>query len=162
MDVTGERETGEFISKALLETINAVEERCGVKVVATVTDAAANCRKGRRLISEQRPDILGFDCTAHQLQLLAGDYLKASPPEFKEATKDATLLISWFLTHSVPLAKLREATQRLLGRPLALIQPVATRWNSMQASVNRLIEVRKLQRLKCFTATHMITHLMLP
>ncbi len=77
VDVTGERETAEFISKTLLETINDVEERCGVKVVATVTDGAANCRKGRRLISEQRPDILGFDCTAHQL--LLGVYLKASP-----------------------------------------------------------------------------------
>jgi len=91
-----------------------------------------------------------------------GDYLKASPPEFMEATKDATLLISWFLTHSVPLAKLREATQRLLGRPLALIHRSATRWNSMQASVNRLIEVQ-FQRLDCFLAKHMKKkHIWLP
>ncbi len=144
VDVTGTRETGEFIAKALLDTIDDIEKRCGVKVTSCVTDAAANCRKGRRLISERRPDIQGFDCAAHQLQLLVGDYLKLVPPEFKAAIKDAALVITWFLQHSVPLARLRAATEQILGRPLALVQAVATRWNSMLASIKRLQEVSEI------------------
>ena len=67
-DISNKGHDGETIKEAILDGVAAVEERAGgTKVIAVTTDAAADCRKGRRLAQRERPDIVYLDCFAHQV-----------------------------------------------------------------------------------------------
>jgi hypothetical protein len=71
--------TGDWLAQKLLEVVDKVEAELSTSVISTTTDAAASCRKARRIVQKERPSILGFDCNAHQVQY-AAHYLCAASP----------------------------------------------------------------------------------
>lgn len=54
----------------LRSAIETVQQDYGAHVVGVVTDASGECRKARRLLAIQHPDIVFLDCYAHQVFLL--------------------------------------------------------------------------------------------
>lgn len=71
LNLTAEQHFSEVLRDHLLEEIAIVEGKGeeGLKtyVKVIITDAASDCRKARRLVVEQRPDIVSLDCFAHQV-----------------------------------------------------------------------------------------------
>jgi hypothetical protein len=70
VNVSALHETG-WLAQKLLEVVEKVEAELSTSVISVTTDAAASCRKARRIVQKERPSILGFDCNAHQVQYAA-------------------------------------------------------------------------------------------
>ena len=66
-DASGERKTAENLKHHLEKVIHMVRDDYGAYVVGVVTDASGECRKARRLLSTEYPDIVFLDCYAHQV-----------------------------------------------------------------------------------------------
>ena len=71
MDTSGEPRTGEYLAHVTLEFIKKNEdaEKYGAKVVAVVTDNAANMNLLRETI-EKKTSLITYGCGAHQFNLL--------------------------------------------------------------------------------------------
>lgn len=69
-DASGERKTADNLKIHLENTIKTVRDNYGAHVVGVVTDASGECRKARRLLAVEHPDIVFLDCYAHQVFLL--------------------------------------------------------------------------------------------
>lgn len=54
----------------LEKAIETVRVDYRATVVAVVTDASGECRKARRLLALEHPDIVFLDCYAHQVFLI--------------------------------------------------------------------------------------------
>ena len=71
-DISRTGHDGQMLAAELLSTFAEVEAKAApVKVIACTTDAAADCRKGRRIAAESRPDVAYFDCFSHQASIVA-------------------------------------------------------------------------------------------
>jgi len=70
IDATMDSHTGEYICKVIAEQIKKIGAR---KVIALVTDNAANMKKAWRLLNEMFPWILFEGCKAHSIDLAAKD-----------------------------------------------------------------------------------------
>ena len=62
-----ERKTAENLIGHLKRAINTVRVEYNTCVVGVVTDASGECRKARRLLALEHPDIVFLDCYAHQV-----------------------------------------------------------------------------------------------
>ena len=69
-NVTAVMETGKFIASRLDEVVRMLEEKYGVQVLAMTSDAAANCKLGRKIALKYRKDILSLDCATHLVALI--------------------------------------------------------------------------------------------
>ena len=67
VDISAVGHDGEQMCKHIVDTIDAAEEKAGASITACVTDAAADCRKGKRLAQVKRPAVVMLDCFAHQV-----------------------------------------------------------------------------------------------
>lgn len=66
-DASCERKSADNLMIHLENAIEVVRRDYGAHVVGVVTDASGECRKARRLLAIQHPDILFLDCYAHQV-----------------------------------------------------------------------------------------------
>ena len=66
-DVSTDRKTGENLAQAIRERIRYVENICKVRVIAFTSDSAGDARMARRLLAQERPDLVFLPCYAHQV-----------------------------------------------------------------------------------------------
>lgn len=66
-DVSGERKTANNLKFHLENAIGTVRDEYRACVVGIVTDGSGECRKARRLLSVEHPDVVFLDCYAHQV-----------------------------------------------------------------------------------------------
>ena len=161
---TGEnRHTGEYIAQLLMEVI---EEIGASKVMAVVTDNAANMKAAWGIITEndQYKRIHCYGCAAHGLHLLATDI--CSLDSVAKLLARAKSIVKFVKYKHVPHAVFERIQQETLDRgkkkaaaadklkakknskPLSLILPSATRWGTNAAMLQRLLDTKKaLQHL---------------
>ena len=68
-DASCERKTADNLKIHLENAIKTIRGEYGAHVVGVVTDASGECRKARRELSLEYPDIVFLDCYAHQVIL---------------------------------------------------------------------------------------------
>ena len=68
-DTSGERKTANNLMIHLKNAINTVRTDYHAHVAGVVTDASGECRRARRLLAEEYPEIVFLDCYAHQVLL---------------------------------------------------------------------------------------------
>ena len=66
-DTSKERKTAEKLLEHLEAAIKEVEEKWGAKVVAIVTDALGECRKGHWIFRQKYPWLVVPGCYSHQV-----------------------------------------------------------------------------------------------
>src|SRR6218665_3067487 len=161
---TGEnRHTGQYIAQLLETVIDEVGVR---KVMAVVTDNAANMKAAWRIINDndKYKHIHCYGCVAHGLHLLATDICSIDSVE-KLLTR-AKNIVKFVKYKHLPHAAFYRIQQETLDRgkrkatqaeklkakkntkPLSLILPSPTRWGTNAAMLKRLLETKKpLQHL---------------
>jgi hypothetical protein len=140
--MTGRPKTGDELFEVVKGDIKYAEETYGVEIIAICTDDGPDGKKMRRLTREQTPWIAAFECWGHQAHLITGNYLSVKA-SWMDAAKLAIEVIKFFNHHQTPLDLLRAQQKMTMGRFLALILPVLTRWLSQYCSVRRL---KRLER----------------
>jgi hypothetical protein len=127
--------TGENISKAIstvLEKFNITD-----KVVTAVTDNGSNMKKA---ISDELKKHNHF-CVAHTINLSVQDAIGMNV-QFSSILTKCRALVTYFKKSNVAAYKLREVQQQMGLPVLALVQDVATRWNSELMMLERLLELK--------------------
>ncbi|KAJ7748303.1 ribonuclease H-like domain-containing protein, partial [Mycena maculata] len=141
-DMTGRPKTGDELFNIMKSDFEYALNTYAVKVICVTTDDGPDGKKSRRLVREQLPWIATFECWVHQSSLITGNYLSIKAPWMK-AAKQAIEVIKWFNNHGTALDLLRSVERTTLGRWLALILPVVTRWVSQYCALRCL---KKLER----------------
>ena len=160
-DASCERKTADNLKIHLEKAIDTVRVDYSAYVVGVVTDASGECRKARRLLALEHPDIVFLDCYAHQVlfsheftclradhlmaqvNLVVGDYFKSEAEALSFADK-ASDLITWLRSKTLLLALLREVQAAVPGNKSnikAVIRAVLTRWTMHYQSYRRLREL---------------------
>ncbi|CAE6515560.1 unnamed protein product [Rhizoctonia solani] len=122
-------------------------EKYGIEWIGWCTDAGGDAKKARRLAFIAFPWLICPDCWAHQINLIVGDYFKLRL-QFMDSTNKAQIIIKWFNNHSRALGLLRQEQHHTLGKTLALIMAIATRWTSHYHSLRRLLDcIRPLRAI---------------
>ncbi|KAJ7066041.1 hypothetical protein C8F01DRAFT_1079732 [Mycena amicta] len=93
------------------------------------------------LIIKKRPHLVVYYCWVHQSHLMAGNYLAINEP-WMAAAKLAVEIIKWFNNHQTPLNLLSAQLLSSLGKLIALLLPVLTRWGSNYCAIRRLLSVQ--------------------
>ncbi|CAL8132270.1 unnamed protein product [Orchesella dallaii] len=115
----GENEkTAEYCVKLLQDAIQLAEDRYNVEVIAVVTDNCNSMRKMRRLLVEEKPDILTYGCHPHLLNLVG----KRLTPECLQEKVEK--VHKYFRNHDTAAALLKKKNGT---RP---IMASSIRWNS--------------------------------
>ncbi|KDQ55684.1 hypothetical protein JAAARDRAFT_208479 [Jaapia argillacea MUCL 33604] len=123
------------------EVIRIVETDWGVTVVAVTTDCGGDARGARAAIVRERPYLVGPDCYAHQINLIVGDYFKASAWFFVYAEK-ANELIRWLRSRAYLLALLRDIQLRVYHKTYAVLRAVITCWTAHYLAYRRLLRIK--------------------
>lgn len=130
-----EHHTAENLARELSSVAN--EWGISDKIVACVTDSAANTKKA---VSE----VLHWNhlrCFAHILNLIVRYGIQQ--PQIQEIIQKVKGITEYIRRSTVASAKLREV-QLQMGKPqLRLKQDVATRWNSTYYMMRCIIEVKE-------------------
>jgi len=144
--MTGEPKTGDRLLELVLEDIEFMKSRYGVKPIAWCTDDGPDGKKMRRLLQQKFDWIFVLVCWAHQINLVVGDFL-ALKLGYLNSVKKALAVIVWFNGHGAALAMLNEE-QRFTynGDFWALILPIITRWTAHYLSISRLLKVKRAIR----------------
>jgi len=130
-----ERHTSEYIATKLVDVCtewNITKQ----KIVAVVTDGAANMIKAIDLSFGKKQNIL---CFAHTLSLVAQNAI-SSVSQLTELISKVKNIVSWFKRSVVVSDELRKAT----NGDGKLIQEVATRWNSTFYMLERFTKLSKI------------------
>lgn len=80
-----------------------------------------------------------------ELLLPCADYFKVASA-CKDAVGNAIDIITFFLHHTVPEARLKEKQRALLNRTIHLCLPVLTRWGSYHHSFKQLLATERAMR----------------
>jgi len=168
--ITGEnRHTGEYIAQLLMEVI---EDIGASKVMAVVTDNAANMKAAWDIITEndQYKHIHCYGCAAHGLHLLATDI--CSLDSVDKLLQRAKSIVKFVKYKHVPHAVFERIQQETLDKgkrkaaaadklkakkntkPLSLILPSATRWGTNAAMLQRLLDTKKALQHLCNGRRH--------
>ena len=161
-DASCERKTADNLKIHLEKVIDTVRVEYRASVVGIVTDASGECRKARRLLALEHPDIVFLDCYAHQVfpfytcagphtdlrtsqvNLVVGDYFK-SEAEALTFADQASDLIAWLRSKTLILALMRDVQAALPGAKISeiktIIRAVLTRWTMHYQSYRRLREL---------------------
>ncbi|CAE6454793.1 unnamed protein product [Rhizoctonia solani] len=146
-DLSAQHKTAENHLKLVLSDIDKTEKEHNVRVIAWVSDAGGDSRAMRVRLHRLRPQILVFDCWAHQINLVVGDIMSLTSRLVD--TADAAIdIIKWMLNHSYLLGLFRQEQARDGRKPRSLALPVLTRWTSHFLSFRSLLsESRSLRAL---------------
>ncbi|KAK6974145.1 hypothetical protein R3P38DRAFT_2472543, partial [Favolaschia claudopus] len=126
-NMTGRPKTGDELFVIVKSDLVYAKETYGVETIAVVTDDGPDGKKMRRLVGEEMPELATFECWAHQISLVTGNFLGIKLP-WMESVKLALEVIKWFNHHGVALDLLRGQQQLMSAKTLALILPIVTRW----------------------------------
>lgn len=134
------RHTGEYIAR---EISSVIDEVGGKKIMAVVSDNAANMRAAWTIIEQKYEYIQCYGCVAHGLHLLANDISRVeSVSKILQRAKDMVKFVKYkHLPHAVFQRVQKERSKE--GRPLSLLMPSATRWGTVAAMLQRLLLVQK-------------------
>ncbi|KAG9080203.1 hypothetical protein FRC06_006949 [Ceratobasidium sp. 370] len=141
-DVSADRKIAENLLQIVLEEIKYLEEELGVALVAWCSDASGESRAMRQHLFDLRPHLITLDCYSHQINLVVGDFFKHNK-DAAHTADDASKVIKWFWNHSFVLGLLHKCQQDELGKILALILPVLTRWTAHYCSAAHLLDIAK-------------------
>ncbi|KAF8689801.1 hypothetical protein RHS03_09018, partial [Rhizoctonia solani] len=160
-DILALPKTAENHLKVVKEAIKQCKEDLGMNIVGWVSDAGGNLRGMRICLGKEHPELLLFDCWAHQIQLVVGDVLKLKN-DLVAAGNNAQEIAKWFILHSQALGLLHdkqigswdpERTKRVLatveqpkfwrrlGELTSYLQPLAIALNIAQAADTRLYHI---------------------
>ncbi|KAG2116714.1 uncharacterized protein F5147DRAFT_649153 [Suillus discolor] len=140
-DASRDPQTAEELLRQILEAINRIESKWGATVIACTTDASGESRKARRLLREKFPHLVIPDCLAHQWNLIVGDLFKVKD-DYGVYGDMAQELITWLRSKTHVLAILREIQMATIGKTLAVLRAVLTRWLSHYLAYCHLLELR--------------------
>lgn len=124
VNTSNQRKTAEILLEHTERIKALLEKEWNFTIVAFTTDASDKSRKARSLFVKKYPQIVGPDCSAHQVfvyflilflslifyknNLIVGDYFKAGDPLLLGWSTQASELISWLRSKTYILAHLRE------------------------------------------------------
>ncbi|GET66712.1 ribonuclease H-like domain-containing protein [Rhizophagus irregularis DAOM 181602=DAOM 197198] len=135
-DLSKNSHTAEYLSKV----INDIICKVGIsKIVAIVSDNAANVAGARRLITNEYPSIINIRCIAHCINLISSDIVKVD--QVKCLVKRANILTRYFKNSTLASTWLKEAidAKNIAGGGLKTY--IETRWTTVHectSSVYRL------------------------
>ncbi|GET57491.1 ribonuclease H-like domain-containing protein [Rhizophagus irregularis DAOM 181602=DAOM 197198] len=135
-DLSKNSHTAEYLSKV----INDIICKVGIsKIVAIVSDNAANVAGARRLITNEYPSIINIRCIAHCINLISSDIVKVD--QVKCLVKRANILTRYFKNSTLASTWLKEAidAKNIAGGGLKTY--IETRWMTVHectSSVYRL------------------------
>ena len=131
------RESAEMISNWLIDQLQIATNDRFYLINSLSTDTCNVNRAVYNLLdkSKQLSHALFIPCDAHGLQLLILDIINAA---FKEDFQQANNLVGWFDRSLKQLAALRDI-QREVGKQLALVIAVKTRWGTQFGLIKRLL-----------------------
>ncbi|KAG1865766.1 hypothetical protein DFJ58DRAFT_150772 [Suillus subalutaceus] len=156
-DASMDPHTAEELLKQMLDAISRIETKWGASVLACTTDTSGESRKARRLLREQLPHIVVPNCLAHQWNLIVGDLFKVKD-DYGVYGDMAQELITWLRSKTRVLAILREIQMVTIGKTLAVLRAVLTRWMSHYLAYRRLLELRPaLELLVTMHEAHLIS-----
>ncbi|QRV73696.1 hAT family dimerization protein [Ceratobasidium sp. AG-Ba] len=138
-DISALPKTADNHLKVVKQAIKRCEEDLGMKVVGWVSDAGGDSRGMRIRLGKERPELLLFDCWAHQIQLVVGDILKLKT-NLVSAGNDAQEIAKWFTTHSQALGLLHDEQIKANGRSRTYTVPNLTRWTSHYLTAQGLLD----------------------
>ncbi|KAI4293644.1 hypothetical protein K525DRAFT_176946, partial [Schizophyllum commune Loenen D] len=162
VDTTSLDKTGEAHCALFKTMIDKVEKEYKCLVVYFVTDADGGSRKGRKLLTIERPYIIAPDCWGHQGQLMLGDYFKVSESA-ADTAEQATALISWINNHS-KVRRIFDAAQAEVSRnkPGGVVKVLAylvanlTRWTTHVVAFIRLVDLKQALQLAVLSSREKI------
>jgi len=138
--------TGVYLSQVMTEEL--MEWNILNKVVAIVTDGAANIKLAVRLM-----DIPQIPCTAHKLNLIVQQSLEMSEVDeadidetggLKNILKKCRNIVAFFKRSEVGNRILVEKQKQLgINKVLKVKQDVRTRWNSTLFMLERLVQLKE-------------------
>ena len=123
--------TGENCKEMLKESITLERERYGCQVKTVVTDNAKAMGKMRKALEEDEPDIVGYGCLAHWINLLGQDLTP------KKIMKHVVAVNKYFRNHHIPGA--------LLSNYVGSVKPQLpgdTRWKSQLHCLDTFLKNR--------------------
>eukprot|EP00095_Tigriopus_kingsejongensis_P008704 maker-scaffold894_size84319-snap-gene-0.10 protein:Tk08704 transcript:maker-scaffold894_size84319-snap-gene-0.10-mRNA-1 annotation:"PREDICTED: uncharacterized protein LOC103307970" len=121
------KKTSEYCFETAKESIEAAEEKYGVKIVGFCSDNENKMNKVRKLLSEWRQDFITYGCSAHLLNLVESS---GSPADI---LNKIVAVNKFFRDHHRPAALLKK-----LGGKIPQL-PNSTRWNSQAAAFETFI-----------------------
>ncbi|GET57371.1 ribonuclease H-like domain-containing protein [Rhizophagus irregularis DAOM 181602=DAOM 197198] len=135
-DLSKNSHTAEYLSKV----INDIICKVGIsKIVAIVSDNAANVAGARQIITNEYPSIINIRCIAHCINLISSDIVKVD--QVKCLVKRANILTRYFKNSTLASTWLKEAidAKNIAGGGLKTY--IETRWTTVHectSSVYRL------------------------
>ncbi|GBC43564.1 ribonuclease H-like domain-containing protein [Rhizophagus irregularis DAOM 181602=DAOM 197198] len=103
-DLSKNSHTAEYLSNV----INDIICKVGIsKIVAIVSDNAANVASARRIITNEHPSIINIRCIAHCINLISSDIVKVD--QVKCLVKRANILTRYFKNSTLASTWLKEA-----------------------------------------------------
>ncbi|QRW16562.1 hAT family dimerization protein [Rhizoctonia solani] len=140
-DISALPKTAENHLKVVKEAIKQCKEDLGMNIVGWVSDAGGDSRGMRICLGKEHPELLLFDCWAHQIQLVVGDVLKLKN-DLVAAGDDAQEIAKWFILHSQALGLLHDEQVKATGRSRMYTVPNLTRWTSHYITAQGLLDDR--------------------
>ncbi|KAJ7587830.1 ribonuclease H-like domain-containing protein [Mycena floridula] len=139
-DMSGRPKTGDELLSIAQDDIKYAEETYGVEVIGIATDNGPDAKKMRRRTKEEEEKLANFECWAHQMSLMTGNYLEIKTP-YAYAMQMALDIVKWFNNHSKALDLLRKQLAFNIGKELQLFLPAATRWTAHYCSLYRTHQI---------------------
>lgn len=136
--------TADFICQEVSKIMDSAVElfdRPATDVLAFCSDNASNMKAAWSLIVEKYPWMHCYGCTAHTLNLLAGDIHRIGI--VNETLLENRQLSKFFRDHQVAKAVLEEKCIEKYGKPLRCVLGVPTRWSSDYAMVQRNTKIKE-------------------
>ncbi|QRW20585.1 hAT family dimerization protein [Rhizoctonia solani] len=140
-DILALPKTAENHLKVVKEAIKQCKEDLGMNIVGWVSDAGGDLRGMRICLGKEHPELLLFDCWAHQIQLVVGDVLKLKN-DLVAAGNNAQEIAKWFILHSQALGLLHNEQVKATGRSCMYTVPNLTCWTSHYITAQGLLDDR--------------------
>ncbi|CAK5266666.1 unnamed protein product [Mycena citricolor] len=142
----GRGKDGVSMATTFGELIDWVELEYTCTVAGFCCDNDGGSQLGRKLLRNMRPHLFNPPCSAHQGQLILGDYFKENPDAAKTAEETVDLL-GWIRSHE----KVRDIFDEVQvekngGEPLAYLVANLTRWTTHSISFNRILALKDSMR----------------
>ncbi|KAF0459336.1 hypothetical protein F8M41_000798 [Gigaspora margarita] len=141
--------TTEIVEK--IEALAKSIQDANIKVLAIVTNSAAQYASARHTLQITYPEIIYLPCFAHQVNLCMGDIFKANE-NFNNAAKNANK-ISTYLTsklHTYFIRKLWDEQKSQYNKYINLIPSSITRWNSYYYCFENILNNKEALKVRFF------------
>ena len=128
-----ERHNAAYIAQTIFEAMEHGSGNDGINISerhfrSIVTDQPTVMTAAWRIVEEKKPWVHCYGCSAHILNLLAGDLRKI---EYVSLVVEQNRQISnFFKSHTIARETLLQLTREKIGKPLSVILSCATRWST--------------------------------